>query len=135
MNCRFKLVILFTLFLMGMAIGNSQQLPLYSQYMMNKFLLNPAIAGSDGYTSVNLTAREQWVGFSNAPRTHAISAQTRILKRLKFNLTIKSDQLIMDIACNFIQGIRVFIIPWWVYRSKYFYIVKHSFMTCRYHMK
>lgn len=80
MNCRFKIVTLFTIFLMGMAIGNSQQLPLYSQYMMNKFLLNPAIAGSDGYTSVNLTAREQWLGFSNAPRTHAISAQTRILK-------------------------------------------------------
>jgi len=65
---------------MGMAVGNSQQLPLYSQYMMNKFLLNPAIAGSDGYTSVNLVAREQWLGFSSAPRTHAISAQTRLLK-------------------------------------------------------
>ena len=58
-----------------------QQMPLYSQYMMNGFLLNPAMAGSDVYTSVNLTAREQWVGFTNAPRTHAISAQTRLLKK------------------------------------------------------
>jgi type IX secretion system PorP/SprF family membrane protein len=58
-----------------------QQLPLYSQYMLNGFLINPAEAGSEGYTSVNLTAREQWVGFSQAPRTHALSAQTRILRK------------------------------------------------------
>ena len=42
--------------------GYSQQLPVYSQYMMNKFLINPAVAGSEGYTSFNLTAREQWIG-------------------------------------------------------------------------
>jgi type IX secretion system PorP/SprF family membrane protein len=59
---------------------NAQQLPLYSQYMFNKFLVNPATAGLDGYTSVNLTAREQWVGLPNSPRTHSISAQTRLLK-------------------------------------------------------
>ncbi|KPK79877.1 MAG: hypothetical protein AMS27_17590 [Bacteroides sp. SM23_62_1] len=47
--------------------------------MMNKFILNPAVAGSDAYTSINLTAREQWIGFRNSPKTHALSAQTRIL--------------------------------------------------------
>jgi len=71
------LLVLFCL--AGQAMG--QQLPTYSQYMLNGFLLNPALAGSDVYTSVNLTAREQWVGFTNAPRTHAISAQTRLLKK------------------------------------------------------
>ena len=58
----------------------SQQLPLYSQYVMNKFLINPAVAGSEGYTSFNLTAREQWIGFKDSPKTHALSVQTRILK-------------------------------------------------------
>jgi type IX secretion system PorP/SprF family membrane protein len=71
--------ILFFLFHGYLAIG--QQLPLYSQYLYNKFLLNPAVAGSDGYTSVNLTAREQWVGYSGAPRTFSVSMQTRMLKR------------------------------------------------------
>jgi len=60
--------------------GFTQQLPLYSQYMMNKFLLNPAVAGSEGYTSFNITAREQWIGFKDSPKTHALSAQTRILR-------------------------------------------------------
>ncbi len=58
-----------------------QQLPLYSQYLYNKFLINPAVAGSDGYTSVNLTAREQWVGYSGAPRTFSFSMQTRMIKK------------------------------------------------------
>jgi type IX secretion system PorP/SprF family membrane protein len=62
-------------------ISFAQQLPLYNQYLYNKFLINPAHAGSDGYTSFNLTAREQWIGYSGAPRTYSISFQTRILKR------------------------------------------------------
>ena len=58
-----------------------QQLPVYSQYMMNKFLINPAVAGSEGYTAFNLTTRKQWIGVKEAPLTFAASAQTRILKK------------------------------------------------------
>jgi type IX secretion system PorP/SprF family membrane protein len=57
----------------------AQQGPLYSQYMLNKFLINPAVAGANGYTSVNMVAREQFTGFVNAPRTFAVTAQTRLL--------------------------------------------------------
>ena len=37
----------------------AQQLPLYSQYIFNGFMVNPAVAGHDGYTSFNTTARQQ----------------------------------------------------------------------------
>ena len=70
-------------------ISSAQQLPLYSQYLYNKFLINPAVAGSDGFTSFNITAREQWIGYSGAPRTYSVSWQTRMLKesyKLKQNL-------------------------------------------------
>lgn len=60
--------------------SEAQQVPLYSQYMLNGFLLNPATAGAEGYTAVNLTAREQWIGFRDAPGTYALSYQTRILR-------------------------------------------------------
>ena len=62
-------------------ISFAQQLPIYSQYLYNKFLINPAVAGSDGYTSVSLTAREQWVGYYGAPRTFSFSIQSRMLKK------------------------------------------------------
>jgi len=58
----------------------AQQVPMYSQYIMNGFLMNPSFAGRDGYTTVNLTVREQWVGMAGAPSTYAASFQTRILK-------------------------------------------------------
>jgi type IX secretion system PorP/SprF family membrane protein len=69
------------LFFLIVNLTFGQQLPLYSQYLYNKFLINPAVAGSDGYTSINMTAREQWVGYSGAPRTFSFSMQTRVLKR------------------------------------------------------
>jgi type IX secretion system PorP/SprF family membrane protein len=61
------------------AVG-AQQVPIYSQYIMNGFLINPSFAGRDGYTTVNLTVRDQWVGLAGAPTTYAASFQTRILQ-------------------------------------------------------
>jgi type IX secretion system PorP/SprF family membrane protein len=74
--------VLYTLLLATAILPNgfSQQTPQYSQYMLNGFLLNPAVAGSEGYTAVNLTVREQWVGFQDAPSTYALSFNTRLLQ-------------------------------------------------------
>jgi len=65
-------------FIFGTVVA--QQVPMYSQYIMNGFLINPSFAGRDGYTTVNLTVREQWVGMAGAPNTFAASFQTRLLK-------------------------------------------------------
>jgi type IX secretion system PorP/SprF family membrane protein len=61
-------------------VSIAQQVPMYSQYIMNGFLVNPSIAGRDGYTTINLTVREQWVGMADAPSTYAASFQTRVLR-------------------------------------------------------
>ena len=85
----------YILFLLLCAYSiDAQQVPLYSQYMMNGFLLNPAVAGSEGYTAFNMTAREQWLGLKNAPKTHAVSGQTRLLKNsyISKNTTVKKRQ-------------------------------------------
>ena len=65
-------------FIFGASLA--QQVPMYSQYIMNGFLINPSFAGRDGYTTVNLTVREQWVGLAGSPSTYAASFQTRLLK-------------------------------------------------------
>lgn len=72
------LTVIILSFIFGDAL--SQQVPMYSQYVMNGFLVNPSFAGRDGYTTVNLTVREQWVGIDGAPSTYAASFQTRLLK-------------------------------------------------------
>lgn len=79
MKLLIKTCSLFTFLLLFCGDVFAQQLPLYGQYMMNGFLINPAIAGSDGYTTATLTLRDHWTGFKNSPKTYAVSAQTRIL--------------------------------------------------------
>jgi len=63
----------------------SQQLPLYSQYMFNSFLLNPGIAGSVDYFPIRITARQQWAGIKGAPSTQALSAHY-LLNNQKFGV-------------------------------------------------
>ena len=64
-------------YLLGFKVG-AQQVPLYSQYVLNNFLINPAIAGSEGYGSLSLVAREQWIGMEGAPSTYAMSFHSRV---------------------------------------------------------
>ena len=50
-------------------IAFAQQRPHYTQYILNNYILNPAISGIENYTDVKLSARDQWVGLNGAPRT------------------------------------------------------------------
>jgi len=75
-----KYLLLILLCCLGFT-ARGQQLPIFSQYVFNGFILNPALAGYDGYTSVNTTARQQWLGFKDAPQTFSASWQTRMLQR------------------------------------------------------
>jgi len=60
---------------------SGQQLPRFSQYALNEFQINPAVAGFDGRTTFNLSARKQWLGFAiNTPNSVMVTAQGRILK-------------------------------------------------------
>ena len=67
----------------------AQQLPVYSQYIMNGFLLNPSLAGRDGYTTVSLIAREQWIGIEGGPSTYAATFQTTPLQNSFMSKTNK----------------------------------------------
>jgi type IX secretion system PorP/SprF family membrane protein len=66
----------------------AQQLPQFSQYLYNDFLLNPAIAGTKDYTPVTLSARMQWVGFNNAPTMQIGSINGALTKNVGLGLSI-----------------------------------------------
>ncbi len=72
-------IILLVLF---SVIGVSQQLPHYSQYMFNPFLINPAVAGTMKNTQAQIGFRGQWVGFNDAPQTGIASCQGLIVDNL-----------------------------------------------------
>ena len=72
-----KLVFIGLAMIAGLQLS-AQQLPLRSQYMLDYYLLNPAVAGSYDYIPVNLSVRQQWVGFEGAPSSQAISAHAYV---------------------------------------------------------
>lgn len=54
----------------------SQQLAQLSQYLQNPYLINPAAAGLTNAVDLNLSFRQQWVGFDNAPQTYYFSGNS-----------------------------------------------------------
>jgi len=47
----------------------AQQQPYYTQYILNNFILNPALAGIENYWDCKASYRNQWVGLDGAPKT------------------------------------------------------------------
>ena len=56
----------------------NQQQPLYSLYMLNNFLINPGVAGCDENSPIDITARQQWAGITDAPVTESLSGHTAL---------------------------------------------------------
>lgn len=77
--------ILFVTLLLANLAAFSQQDALFTQYMFNKLLVNPAYAGSQELLTVELLDRHQWVGIDGAPNTISLSGHT-LLKNQKVGL-------------------------------------------------
>ena len=84
-----------TLLLMFIAIkGFTQQDPMYTQYMNNPLIINPAYAGTRGLPVLTGVFRKQWVGIEGAPETSTISYQTPV-RRYNFGA---GANLIFDVV-------------------------------------
>lgn len=68
---QFLTLLLITLGLSPAVFG--QQDVQFSQYVFNGLTLNPAYAGYKGDPYLNSTFRDQWTGFSGAPKTAMVS--------------------------------------------------------------
>ena len=77
-----RAVLLLTVVLCAMGV-RAQQVPQYSQNVLNYFNINPAVAGSKDCIDVRLGFRKQWVGFENAPTTGWASVHATIRNKKK----------------------------------------------------
>jgi type IX secretion system PorP/SprF family membrane protein len=66
-----QLFILLLIF--GSAGLKAQQLPLFSEYSNNGFVINPAMMGWEGMTAISASYRHQWTGMPQSPRTATLS--------------------------------------------------------------
>ena len=58
----------------------AQQKPHYSQYMMNGYVLNPALSGIEDYIDIKTGYRNQWTGFGGEPTTFYLSGHGALNK-------------------------------------------------------
>ncbi|WP_439882549.1 PorP/SprF family type IX secretion system membrane protein [Pontibacter sp. MBLB2868] len=65
--------VMFCLVLLSTSKGFGQQDAMYSQYMFNGLILNPAYAGSSDGISASALYRNQWVNIEGAPVTQTLS--------------------------------------------------------------
>jgi len=91
MNKMKKLTLLFVSIFMGSML-QAQQLPQLSQFMINDFAVNPAIAGMDDYYQIKTSVRNQWVGIEDAPKTTLLSIYGKSSDRVGLGGSVFNDQ-------------------------------------------
>lgn len=64
-----------------LAVAEAQQKPHYTQYIMNQYIINPALTGIENYTDIKFSHRHQWVGLQDAPVTTYFSVHSPIGKK------------------------------------------------------
>jgi type IX secretion system PorP/SprF family membrane protein len=71
---------------------NAQQQFQISQYQTNPYMLNPAASGMYDYVDITLSFRQQWVGFTNAPRTMYASghSQLKFKRHKQYNPSLRT---------------------------------------------
>ena len=93
MNQIKKIYLLLTILILPF-IGNTQQLPQFTQYMYNTISINPAYAGTRERLNVAFLNRNQWVGVDGAPVTQTLTADMIIPEaNLGVGLSIIHDKL------------------------------------------
>lgn len=70
-----KLTLLLAAIFMATTIW-AQQVPMYTHYMYNTLVINPAYAGSRDALTITALNRSQWIGVSEAPTTQTITLHT-----------------------------------------------------------
>ena len=79
--------IYITIFLLSSVLfyktGVAQQLSVNTNYVLNNYAYNPAVAGSKPHAVLNLNYRNQWVGFQDAPKTYMVSLYSVLGKQKK----------------------------------------------------
>ena len=57
LNLKMKKIITSTVFIITVLLTNGQAKSAYTQYVLNNYILNPAVAGIENYTDIKVSTR------------------------------------------------------------------------------
>jgi type IX secretion system PorP/SprF family membrane protein len=78
----------------------AQQEPIFTQFYVNKMIINPAVSGSTSYNFFNIQNRQQWLGFTGAPYTSNISYNGALNNRSAMGGYLMFDQAYPSLQAN-----------------------------------
>lgn len=86
--------ILSVVIICGSISISAQQVPLYTHYMNNTLVVNPAYAGSRDALTLTALYRAQWIDFNGAPKTQTLSMHSPLRnEHLAMGLSIQNDKI------------------------------------------
>lgn len=93
----YRKILKSTILILGLVSAGSvysQQQPLYTMYMWNQLIINPAYAGTRDALTASAVVREQWVGLDGAPSTQVLSIHSPLPnEKVGLGLTIQNDHI------------------------------------------
>ena len=93
MNLRqMKKILLFSAVLFTACHLFSQQIPTFSQYSLNHYVINPAATGTTDKIPVTLSYRKLWAGFTDSPSAQYLSGSMEIYPSMGAGLKIFNFQ-------------------------------------------
>lgn len=104
--------LIFTGIILFSLKGMSQQDPLFTQYMYNMSVVNPAYATDNpGMLNGGLIYRSQWVGIDGAPSTASFFAHTPVSERVELGISLVHDEIGDVIKENNITADFAYVLP------------------------
>lgn len=74
--------------------AKAQLVPVYSQYLVNQSIINPAYIGIDNCLNINAVYRQQWASYEGAPTTKTLSAHSPFRNRaLAAGVNVVNDEI------------------------------------------
>lgn len=78
----------------GSLTVEAQQVPMYTHYMYNTLVVNPAYAGSREALTITALSRSQWVNFEGAPLTQTLTIHTPLRNQhIGLGLALMQDKI------------------------------------------
>lgn len=80
--------------------ATAQQAPNFTLYKYNLNVINPAYAGSNGFSQLSANFRSQWVGVQDAPETQTLNYNGLLTEKVGMGVSVMRDNVFITNEYN-----------------------------------
>ncbi len=88
------LSVIFLCLLSGFGASAQTQTP-FRQFYFNPYQFNPGYLGISGFTEINVSYRQQWIGIEDSPTSQGLTLQLPMKSRIGLGLMVTSQEAVL----------------------------------------